>query len=133
MNICIFRNVNNCRCCNFKAKNNYCNLHINNRNIIYEIIYNAIGSNQIKTNKEIYQIFNYIYNNETIYTKELIFKKILTTLFIKPKYLRNIYPNLNNINEIFNLNLNTYTINKKLEKNNFKALRIIKKTIRRII
>jgi hypothetical protein len=134
MNICIFRNVNNCRCCNFKAKNNYCNLHTNNRNIIYEIIYNAIGSNQIKTNQEIYQIFDYIYNNANIYTKELIFKKILTSLFIKPIFLKNIYPNLNNnINEIFNLNLNTYMIKKKLEKNNFKELKIIKRTIQLFI
>jgi len=129
MNICIFRNINNCRCCNYKAKKNYCNLHINNRNIIYEIIYEAIGSKQIKTNQDIYEIFKYIYENDKIYIKELIFKKILTTLFIKSKSLKNIYPNLNNINEIYNLNLNTYNIDKKLKKNNYKELKKIKNII----
>ena len=42
MNYCIYRNINNCKSCNFKAKKNYCNLHNNNRNIIYEIINNSI-------------------------------------------------------------------------------------------
>lgn len=129
MNICIYRNINNCRCCNFKAKNNYCNLHINNRNIIYEIIYNAIGSKQIKTDREIYEIFKYIHENKSIYTKELIFKKIITTLFIKKLYLEIIYPKIKNIDEIYKLNLNTYKINKKLEKDNYKYLKIIKKQI----
>jgi hypothetical protein len=130
MNFCIYRNINTSTCCCFKAKtkNNYCNIHINNKNIVYEIIYNAIGTKQIKTDKQIYKIFEYIYNNPMIYTKELIFNKIIDTIFINNAYIKLIYPYLKdlNINNIFKLNMNTYQINKELEKDNYKALKVIK-------
>jgi len=142
-NICIFRNINECKCCFFKTKNKYCSIHINNKNIIYEIINEAIGVKQIKTSNEIYEIFRYIYNNPTIYVKELIFKKILKTLFIKQWTLRRKYYYLHNfknndnyynydsfINKIFKLNLNTYNFEIK---NNNKYLSIIKSFFKLII
>ena len=119
-NHCIYRNINDCKCCFFKTKNKYCNLHINNANLIYEIINHAIGIRQIKTTNDIYLIFKYIYDTPTIYVKEGIFKKILTSLFIKQWMLKAKYNyiKIENyelfINEIFKLNLNTY----KIEKNN---------------
>lgn len=133
MNYCIFRNINNCKCCYFKAKKNYCNLHSNNRNIIYEIINEAIGIKHIKTSQDIYQIFSYIYNNPDIYTKELIFKKILTTLFINFLYLKKIYPESNSIDEVFNLNMNTYNIAKKLADDNYNQLTKIKQAMYKFI
>jgi len=89
---------------------------------------------EIKQMKTIIRASIFLLYKNNIIKLKLIFKKILTTLFIKPIFLKNIYPNLNNnINEIFNLNLNTYMIKKKLEKNNFKELKIIKKTIQLFI
>lgn len=131
-NFCIFRNVNDCKNCFFKTKyNKYCSIHINNRNIIYEIINKAIGIRQIKNTYDIYEIFKYIYDTPDIYVKELIFKKILKTLFIKQWTLRSKYYYLTNycnydtlIDIIFKLNLNTYKIEKKI---NNKQLLIIKK------
>lgn len=132
MNLCIFRNINNCKSCCFKTKGNYCNLHINNENIIYEIINDAIGFRQITSATDIYDIFSYIYNNPDIYTKELVFKKILKTLFIKQSYLRKLfqfhYSNYDFfISKIFELNYNTYQLQKKLDKVNYKPLVTIKK------
>jgi len=95
-------------------------LHINNANLIYEIINDAIGIRQIKTTNDIYLIFKYIYDTPTIYVKEGIFKKILKSLFIKQWTLKSKYNYIKFqnyelfINEIFKLNLNTY----KIEKNN---------------
>lgn len=131
-NFCIFRNVNDCKNCFFKTKyNKYCSIHINNRNIIYEIINKAIGIRQIKNTYDIYEIFKYIYDTPDIYVKELIFKKILKTLFIKQWTLRSKYYYLTNycnydtlIDIIFKLNLNTYKIEKKI---NDKQLLIIKR------
>lgn len=129
MNLCIFRNVNDSKCCCFKTKNKYCNIHINNSNIVYEIVNNAIGIKQINSAFDIYQIFKYIYNNPDIYVKELIFKKILKTLFIKQWTLRSKFYYLNTtylfnyqeydslINKIFKLNLNTYQIEKNKDLN----------------
>lgn len=125
INHCIFRNPNDSKCCFFKCKDknkNYCNLHINNDNIIYEIINNSIGIKQIKTVNDIYIIFKYIYDTPDIYIKEMIFKKILKTLFIKQWILRNKFYYLNQqnydllIQEIFKINLNTYLIEKNKEK-----------------
>jgi hypothetical protein len=129
-NFCIFRNVNDCKNCFFKTKyNKYCSIHINNKNIIYEIINKAIGIRQIKNSHDIYEIFRYIYDTPDIYVKELIFKKILKTLFIKQWTLRSKYYYLTNycnydtlIDIIFKLNLNTYKIEKKI--NNNQLLRI---------
>jgi virulence-associated protein VapD len=143
MNLCIFRNINNCKSCCFRTRGKYCNLHSNNENLIYEIINDAIGIKQITSVTDIYDIFSYIYNNPDIYTKELIFKKILKTLYIKQSYLRNIFINYSREKIIFNydafiskiheLNYNTYLINKKLEKVNYKSLSIIKKFFKSII
>ena len=142
-NFCIFRNVNDCKCCFFKTKNKYCSLHINNKNIIYEIINEAIGIKQIKTSNDIYEIFKYIYNNPNIYVKEFIFKKILKSLFIKQWSLRSKFYYLNNkhlinyqnydllIDKIYKLNLNTYKIDMKYE--NRKYLSILKRFMKYVL
>jgi hypothetical protein len=124
---CKYRHINSCYTCNFKCKNDYCKLHINNRNYIYEIIYNSIGTSPIKSSKDIFKIFTYIYENP-ILTKELIFKKLLMMMINK----KNIYFKLYSyddfnkmsikmiIEEIFKINYNTYMIIKnhkeKMEK-----------------
>jgi len=143
MNLCIFRNINNCKSCCFRTKGNYCNLHINNENIIYEIINDAIGIKQITSTVDIYDIFTYIYNNPDIYIKEFIFKKILKSLYIKQSILRNLYQRITYhkyifnydvfISKVFELNYNTYNINKKLEKLEYKPLSIIKRFFKSII
>jgi len=140
MNLCIFRTINNCKICCFKTKNKYCNLHINNDNIIYEIIYLAIGNEQIKNTNDIYKIFKYIYNDPNIYVKELIFKKILETLFVKYQILRKIYNYLKYdiynkqilIDRIFKLNYNTFKIEKDLINKN-KYIEIIKRFFKFIL
>ncbi len=131
MNTCIYRQHNSCSLCYFNSKNdNYCSIHSNNYNIVYDIIYNAIGRNEINI-KEIYNIFKYIYNNDKIYTKEFIFKACLKTLYSNLYYLMDIYKRYikscdNNLNKdiienIFLLNLNTYNI----EKNNYNNIKIL--------
>ena len=129
MSLCIYRLPNTCSPCCFNAKyKNYCYIHSNNFNVIYEIINNAIGYNEINKN-EIYNIFKYIYNNDKIYTKEFIFKGCLKTLYSNFYYLNelmniNVDNNDNNdtiINKIYLLNLKTYNI----EKNNYKSFEII--------
>lgn len=124
MNLCIYRHVNNCRCCNLKSKkgDTYCHLHINNRSLIYDILYASIGRNHIKSQQDIYVIFKYIYDNPDLYTKELIFKKILSSLFIKRfkliniyslYFVNNIYRSIDTIVDfIYRLNLYTYQFTK---------------------
>ena len=41
---CIYRYIKTGRCCCFKTKNKYCNMHINNKNSIYDIIDEAIDN-----------------------------------------------------------------------------------------
>ena len=103
MNLCIYRTPNSCICCqSFSNKDlNYCNIHKNNANRLYEIIDKAIGKNEIN-NHEIYKLFKYIYNTDDIFTKEFIFKGCLKILFTDTKF-----------NISFNLNLNTYNFEKK--------------------
>jgi len=150
---CIYRFMNNCKCCNFKTKSNnkYCNLHTNNNNIIYDIINNSnINNDAYIGSIELYQIFTYIYTNDNIYVKELMFKTVLKTLFNNKKNIFSIYSylfyspyhynryyhlNLTQIFDIvFNLNYNTYMrINKNLNEltiiKNFFYKSIIKKHI----
>jgi hypothetical protein len=116
MSLCIFRSPNICSSCCFNAKyNNYCSIHSNNYNVIYEIIHNAIGYNEIDKN-QIYNIFKYIYDNDKIYTKEFIFKGCLKALFSNYYYLDDMMK-INDIDNIIEktylLNLNTYNIEKK--------------------
>ena len=121
MNTCIYRQHNSCSLCHFNSKiDNYCSIHSNNYNIIYKIIYDAIGRNEINI-REIYNIFKYIYNNDKIYTKEFIFKACLKTLYSNLYYLKNVFikyinKNLNEkkdiIHMIYLLNLRTYNIEK---------------------
>ena len=124
MSLCIFRLPNTCSSCCFNAKyNNYCSIHSNNHNIIYEIINNAIGYSEIDRN-EIYNIFKYIYDNKKIYTKEFIFKGCLKTLFSNYYYLEEMmkiddYENL--IDKTYLLNLKTYNI----ERNHYNSFKII--------
>jgi virulence-associated protein VapD len=128
---CIYRKHNSCCLCNFNAKiDKYCGIHSNNYNVIYEIIDNAIGRNEININ-ELYNIFKYIYNNDKIYTKEFMFKACLKTLYSNLYYLRDMFKNYieydettkndNLIHKIFLLNLRTYNI----EKNNYNNFKII--------
>lgn len=116
MSLCIFRLPNTCSSCCFNAKNdNYCSIHSNNYNIIYDIINKAIGYNDINR-YEIYNIFKYIYDNHKIYTKEFIFKGCLKVLFSNYYYLDEMMK-INDIDNIIDktylLNLNTYNIEKK--------------------
>lgn len=135
MSLCIFRLPNTCSSCCFNARNDkYCNIHSNNYNIIYDIINNAIGYNEINR-YEIYNIFKYIYDNNKIYTKEFIFKGCLKTLFSNYYYLDEMMKtdDIDNIIEkTYLLNLNTYNIEKKYNKeykiiNNFFINNLIKK------
>jgi len=135
-NTCIYRYINTGKCCYFQAKkDNYCNIHINNKNMIYEIIDNAITNKDNLTANDIYKIYKYIYDSDKIYVKELIFKKILITIFNKIKILKYIYPyifydyyfNKNNIiDKIYELNKNTYEIEKKLNDKIYKLQKLIK-------
>jgi hypothetical protein len=128
MNLCIYRQHNSCTQCHFISRtDNYCSVHSNNYNIIYKIINDAIGRNEINI-REIYKIFKYIYNNDTIFTKEFIFKACLKTLYSNLYYLKSVFnkyfklDNDNNndiINKIYLLNLNTYNIDKS---NKYKIL-----------
>ena len=102
MNLCIYRTPNSCICCPSLSKMlNYCNIHKNNENRLYDIIYKAIGRSEINNN-EIYKLFKYIYNNDSIYTKEYVFKGCLKILYTD-----------NNYEEKFKLNLNTYNFEKR--------------------
>ena len=124
---CKYRHINSCYSCNFKCKNEYCKLHINNRNYIYDIIYKSIGIRPIKSSNDIYDIFSYIYENP-ILTKDLIFKKLISTIINKRLVFVNLYFNENFykmtlksiVDEVYNINYNTYIIIKnhksKLEK-----------------
>lgn len=125
MNTCIYRQHNSCSPCYFNSRNDkYCAIHSNNYNIIYDIINDAIGRNEINI-KEIYNIFKYIYNNDKIYTKEFMFKACLKTLYSNHYYLMDIFKKYkftkDIIENIFLLNLNTYNI----EKNNYKKSEIL--------
>ena len=120
MNLCIYRQHNSCTQCHFISKtDNYCSIHSNNYNIIYKIINDAIGRNEINI-REIYKIFKYIYNNDKIFTKEYIFKACLKTLYSNLYYLKSVFnkyfrlDNNNNdiIHMIYLINLNTYNIDK---------------------
>jgi hypothetical protein len=145
---CIYRFINNCKSCNFKTKTNnkYCNIHTNNNNIVYDIISNSNINNDAYIGvSELYKIFTYIYTNDSIYVKELMFKTVLKTLFNNKKILFSIYSylfyspyhyyryhhlNLNQIFDIiFNINYNTYM---KIN-NNLSSLIIIKKFIYKIL
>jgi len=117
MNFCIYRKNNNCKSCCFTSKyNNYCAIHTNNYNVVYDIINKAIGRNDINS-CELYNIFKYIYNSNDIYTKEFIFKACLKTLFSSNKVLLSHYKNLKKTNDIidsvFQLNFKTYLIEKE--------------------
>ena len=124
---CKYRHINSCYSCNFKCKNEYCKLHINNRNYIYDIIYKSIGIRPIKSSNDIYDIFSYIYENP-ILTKDLIFKKLISTIINKRLVFVNLYFNeifykmtlKSIVDEVYNINYNTYIIIKnhksKLEK-----------------
>jgi len=125
--ICKYRHINSCFPCNFKCKNDYCKLHINNRNYIYEIIYNAIGLSPIKTTNDIYRIFKYIYDNP-ILTKELIFKKLISTIINKKQILIYLYSSYK-LDDIYKINYNTYMI----IKNHEDKMKIIKRNIEKFL
>lgn len=142
-NTCIYRHINSGRCCYFKSKNNYCKIHINNRNIIYEIINVATENKNKLTSEDIYKIYNYIYKNDKIYVKDLIFKTILniiygsninTLLKLYNKYLKiNVNVNLKNNNywydKIVEINKNTYEISLKINNEQLKKIKDLFKYI----
>lgn len=119
-NKCIFRYINTCSRCRMIADENqqYCKVHSNNINLIYNIVNNVFIYNKINCDqKNIYKLFEYIYDNDEIYTKELVFKSCLSTLFTKKNKLLSIYPDIDktlDINEIIEkiikLSINTYNI-----------------------
>ena len=132
MNLCIYRNCNSCISCDNYVYNNmkFCYSHTFYKNYLYEIIDYAIHRREIKTNNDIYDIYKFIYDNSSIFTKEYIFKGCLKILFSKKEYLLNYYNlQLNDNNDdknklidiIFKLNKNTYEI----EKNNYNKYLII--------
>ena len=138
MTTCIYRNINNGRCCCFKTKHVYCNLHANNRNIIYEIINNATTNKNILTSNDIYNIYKYIYNNNDIYVKELIFKKVLKSIYIKKSsifyiytYLLDITDSLNEMfDKIYEINKKTFEIEMSVNKS---KLAIVRRQIQRFL
>jgi hypothetical protein len=138
-NTCIYRHINTSRCCCFKTRNTYCNLHTNNRSIVYEIINNAIDNKNIITCNDIYKIFKYIYDDKNIYVKDLIFKKILKVLYNKKSsLLYNYYYYLDltdNIevmyDKIYKINKNTYEIDNNEDKK--RKMIIIKRQLQKNI
>lgn len=139
VNSCIYRHINNGRCCCFKTKDTYCKLHANNRNIIYEIINNAIDNKQLITSNDIYKIYKYIFDNKNIYVKELLFKKVLKVLYNKKSsllynyyYYLDLTDNINDMyDKVYEINKNTYEI--ESNKENKKKLLIIKRQLQRFI
>ena len=139
VNSCIYRHINNGRCCCFKTKDTYCKLHANNRNIIYEIINNAIDNKQLITSNDIYKIYKYIFDNKNIYVKELLFKKALKVLYNKKSsllynyyYYLDLTDNINDMyDKVYEINKNTYEI--ESNKDNKKKLLIIKRQLQRFI
>jgi hypothetical protein len=139
VNSCIYRHINNGRCCCFKTKDTYCKLHANNRNIIYEIINNAIDNKQLITSNDIYKIYKYIFDNKNIYVKELLFKKVLKVLYNKKSsllynyyYYLDLTDNINDMyDKVYEINKNTYEI--ESNKDNKKKLLIIKRQLQRFI
>lgn len=119
---CIYRFINTGRKCCLKNYNeNYCKLHQYNKNLIYNIIENAITNSELITENDIYKIYSYIYNNNSIYVKELIFTTFLKTIFINKRILVNIYAHYFNnyniediISTIININKRTYEIENKI-------------------
>jgi virulence-associated protein VapD len=127
MSLCIYRQHNsNIPCCFNNKNNNYCSIHSNNYNIVYDIIDKAIGRAKIDS-QQIYIIFKYIYNDTKIFTKEFIFKACLKMLYSDIECLKANYPKMIGytmtmiINQIYILNLNTYNI----EKNHYSKINII--------
>ena len=124
-NKCIYRYISTGRSCCFRTKDKYCNLHSNNRNNIYEIINEATDNKYKLQTDDIYKIYKYIYDNEKIFVKELIFKTFLKIIYNKHiNTLIRLYPYLiikNNkeiiYDKIYQLNKNTYDISKKLNEN----------------
>ena len=139
VNSCIYRHINTGRCCCFKTKDTYCKLHVNNRNIIYEIINNAIDNKQLITNNDIYKIYKYIFDNKHIYVKELLFKKVLKVLYNKKSsllynyyYYLDLTDNINDMyDKVYEINRNTYEIENN--KDNKRKLLIIKRQLQRFI
>ncbi len=133
---CIYRHINTCRVCNFKSKDDYCRLHQNNRNYIYEIINKAIGTRPIRNSNDIFEIFVYIYENP-ILTKELIFKKLLLGIINKRNNYFQLFPYINVyknniktiIDYIYKLNYNSYV----LIKNHNEILKKVKNRCQRFL
>lgn len=111
MSKCIYRFFDTCIKCNKKTliNYNYCKNHINFENYIYDIVDNIFNDVSDIDEKNIYSLYLYIQNNNNIYTKDLIFKSSLNTLFSKKKLLK-IYEkyNIKNIDFVYELNKKTF-------------------------
>ena len=136
---CIYRHINTGRSCCFKAKsNNYCNLHSNNRNLIYTIIDNSTDNKEQLTINDIYKIYRYIKTTDNIYLKDLIFTTILRNIYIKNCFLINLYHqyplindnNHNNLhNRITEINKRTFEIEQSLSTTIIKKIQLLSKII----
>lgn len=124
-NRCVYRFINNCNKCNNLTYRNmdFCNIHINYSNNLYKIIKEPLTSID-----NIFKLFKYIYQDDTIYTKKFTFKTCLYIIFTRKIYLLNIYKDLEKhknlsitrmIDYIYDFNYNIYNIllNKKKELN----------------
>jgi len=130
-NKCIFRYINTCTRCSMNSENSeYCKVHFNNSNIIYNIVDTVFVKNKINCNQSyLYKLYEYIQNDDEIYTKELMFKACLKMLFTKKSKLLMMYPYLNDslsvnqiIDEIAKLSENT---NRMIRENRNKINKIV--------
>ena len=69
---CIFRYINTCTRCHMNSidKYEYCKVHQNNNNIVYNIINNVFIKNKINCNQyDFYNLFEYIdlHDNHSVY------------------------------------------------------------------
>lgn len=139
-NKCIFRKSSSCiRCKNDIANidSNYCLIHKNDSNIIYNIINNFIGNKKKIETRDIYNLLCYINDNKdiSIENKETIFKIILNNFF-NVKILRILYSTIFNnkeikkkviINALYSLYNNTYNIIK--DENKLRKIIYLQKNI----
>lgn len=136
MTKCIYRYFDTCIKCNKNCLNNnkFCKIHINFENCIYEIINELFEDNIDIDVKNIYSLYDYIQNNNKIYTKDLIFKSFLNILFSKKKlskiYEKYIFEKKQNIFDfIFQLNKRTFYILKNFNKKKYILSYFLKKLI----
>lgn len=91
---CIFRyQYNNGNKCGEKSLeySQYCKKHINKRNHIFEIMDQCLANNTINTSTDLYNIFQYIHNTDTIENKNETFYNIASYLLSRMSIIGIIY------------------------------------------